>query len=487
MTPLPPDSQPIPSRPGWRIGGGLPWLAGFAFVFGVVVRIAYILLLHDPRAHIYSDMQFYCEIGERLSRSDYLAGPGDVTHPPAMGAVICFFNSHGGTLANWFDKKLVAAGGFVTPPGKYQTLRSRLTNMVVLQLLLSILAPLAIAMWARAMFDWRAAWMALGVASVYFPFIDYFGYFLAEGYVILLIPLILGLIAFAARAKEMRTAILLSLAAGVLWSVGMAFKLVLLPGVLAFLLVMVVMWEHRPTWRRSAALLLAIFIGATPLMVVVSNHATHANIGKRVLVSSKNGADFLLGHYGRIRGIYWRDPNRAAPMDFRFGSPSSVQRGYSEVATVNFTMTDSVANKAAAWKWIGEHPFDAFVLSCEHVYDAFLNGIPWPSSSTQFVSLAQFFHFLYAVFLFVPSMLAIALVWKDRGLLAVLRSTEFLIACPLLGVAASVFATIGELRYRIPWDAAFILLAIHMGRQLKIRLSRATTDTSKPQVETTGL
>ena len=40
-----------------------------------------------------------------------------------------------------------------------------------------------------------------------------------------------------------------------------------------------------------------------------------------------------------------------------------------------FSMTDSAANEAEAWRWIGKHPGEAIVLSLDHIYDTFFGVV----------------------------------------------------------------------------------------------------------------
>ena len=56
-------------------------------------------------------------------------------------------------------------------------------------------------------------------------------------------------------------------------------------------------------------------------------------------------------------------------------------------------------------------------------------------------------------------------VGRKRGWRGLLSSTELLVMSPLFGVLASVFLATGEPRYRIPWDASFIILAVELYRR----------------------
>jgi 4-amino-4-deoxy-L-arabinose transferase-like glycosyltransferase len=329
--------------------------------------------------------------------------------------------------------------------------------LALLQFIISAAAPIAVAAVALLLLSRRSAWWALIVSSLYFPFIDYAGYLLAEGYIILLIPLVLMLFLLAMRPKRWPWAAVLGVVTGLIWCIGIAFKLVLLPGMLCFGAVYVLLYESGIPAARRWLVVAAIIVALLPGMAWLSARATRGT-GRWCLVSNKDGADFLLGHYGHIRSIEWRDPT--GQESFHFGSPSAVQRGFTGSRVVHFPMTDSKSNWREAGAWIRANPGQAVVLSVEHVYDIFVTGVPWPTSETEFWPLAEGFHFVFVALLLIPSIFLLVIVALRRGLWAMLRGPEFLILSPIFGVIAAVFMTTGELRYRIPWDAAFILLAI---------------------------
>jgi hypothetical protein len=359
----------------------------------------------------------------------YTLAPVDATHPPGMGLLIGFFLERDPSLQ----------------------------GLVLFQLLVSCLVPLAVGALALAVFGPGSALAAIAAASLYFPFIDYGGYFLSEIYLALLAPLSLACFLWANGARRSTASALLGgLAAGLSFSLAWSMKVVALAAIGLFCAVFFVFHRGTP-WRIKGLAAAGMILGALPLVTAISYRASAAT-GRYVLASNKSGADFLLGHYGRIRLIRWVDP--AGPTLF-FGSPSAPQRGYDAERTLPFAVHDPVRNRALAWSWIRAHPAEAVVLSLEHVYDTLLGTRCWPSYYENWgKSVVEVFHMLYVGLVLFPALLVCVDAARRDGLRGFLGSPELLLLTPILGVLVAVFLSTGEARYRIPFDGALLILAL---------------------------
>lgn len=442
------DPRPPPPRATMRTRflAVLPWLV---FVAGVVWRFLFVLKWHDPRKFVYSDMQMYFELGKRITRPGYKLRALDVTHPPGLTELIAFFYRRDPSLG----------------------------SLVWFQLLVTALVPLAVALLARLAFGARAWRPALVIASLYFPFVEYGGYFLAEIYLTLTATLTLAAVLGAARLVEIDAPSRLRLVAaaaiaalgGLAFSLAMLMKMVALPALLAFLGVFVLFTRSESAlgWRaivkRRAALAAIVCVAALPLSAWQTERCTQAS-GTFCPGSSKQGADFLMGHIGRVQGVVWKDPKSKGVVGF--GSPAAYQHGYKDKPEFPFAITDNPKNNEAAWKWIKTHPGDSVVLMFEHVWDSFGGSLPWPGNAQKEWATSQTFHYLFLVFLFFPALVRLLDVARARGLVALLRSMELAIFAPIFGVIVSVMMATGEARYRIPWDMCFILLAVELYRSL---------------------
>jgi hypothetical protein len=443
-----------------RLPSVITWVM---FALGVVWRWLHITRWHDPRKFVYSDMAMYVGLAKRLAKPGYVVNIGDITHPPGLTWLLMFFQ--------WLDptqQKLVYFNFFVCA-----------------------LLPLAVGALGWVALGKRTALGAVAVSSAYFAFVDYGGYFLAEIHIAVVATLtfVVYLLAMKVADREptrRRTAgfVALAVLAGFLFSVAMALKMVAMPAVLGFCAVHL-LFSRTPKLRNRIIVLAVFLFAAAPLTAKLVHRCTVANEGHFCSGSNKSAADFLLGHYGRIESIEWRDPATPGYV-VAFGSPAAYQHGYREKKVVPFLITNQKKNAEFAWKWIGEHPGEAIVLSFEHVWDCFGGSYPWPANSTGAWGGSYATHYAFLFFVFFPAMVLLADVLRRRGVLGLLRSIEFLVVSPILGVCVAVFVASGETRYRIPWDGVFIVLAVEVYRRMTFRFGDITPPPeSEPVAEVT--
>jgi len=411
------------------------WTA-VAFVSGVAIRADYGLTGHRPQNFVYSDMQLYVQLGKRLAKTTHTLKPWDVTHPLAFPALL-------GQLFRLDPSMALAAH---------------------VQLVVSVLVPLAAGLLGAAAFGRRTGLATLAATSLYFPYIDYGGFFLSEVHFIFWLALSFAGLLAARRASTKVWVGAWSVAAGLSLSVASAFKSVAIPAAVCFFAVdglglLLTRAGQGPEGlaERLGNLTLRGMLAAVftlPVLIPLARICTAANRGNFCVTGNKVGADFLLGHYGRIAGIQW---GADQGHNFRFGSPGAYLRHYSEVPKVPFPLTDSPANAAEAWTWIGKHPLDAVVLSLDHVYDTFFGVAAWPSYATGAWRWAHLAQYTFLLFMFVPTVLICERLLR-RGLRHALTSRTLLVLSPLMALAVTVAIATGEVRYRIPFDLFFIVV-----------------------------
>ncbi len=406
------------------------------YLFGVAVRVNYTLNFHPPADFISSDMGMYVALARRLMESSGSLMPWDVTHPLGYPALVAFLMSDGGSLARVAD----------------------------LQIVVSCLVPLALGLLGAAAFGRRTALCAVAVASIYFPFIEYGALILTEIHFILWLTLAFAGFLGAVGARRRGVSIALAVGGGVALSFAISMKAVGLIAAVGFFAVqaLAVFIPEMPgasPWRvRLAPWALRVAfaaVGAAPLLGVLARACTRANRGQFCVAGNKPGADFLLGHDGRIADIEWA-PDEGHLLGF--GSPGAYLRHYETHVKVPFTITDNAANSAAAWHWIFAHPFEAIVLSLDHLYDTFFGVAMWPTFNSGWWPYAHLSQYAFVVFLFVPAVFACVGIAK-RGARALLTSRTFLVLSPVLALALTVAIATGEVRYRIPFDVFFIVVA----------------------------
>ena len=412
--------------------GRFPLLAALpVYVWGVAWRAHHVYVRHDPRANVFSDMGMYVGIARRLTDPNYVMTKYDVTHPPATSWLFAQFYTRD---ASFFE-------------------------LMVFQIVVASLIPLAVGWLAWVAFDRRSAAWAIVVSSCYFNYIEFAGFFLAEVYMMLLIPACMASYLVAASTTGRLQRYGFALLAGVLFLIAVAFKTVAGPALPGFF---AVHWLLTPGNRKAKTLVLSVMVLSTlPGLALIGQRCTQANDGQFCLPSNKSAADFLLGHYDRVASIQWTDAT--------FGSPSALQHGYSASPQVPFSITDHEQNMTRAWQWIDDHKLEAAVLSVQHVFDMFAPNAPWPTIWTGEWPIAQAQMYLFVIFLIWPSLLLLFDIGTVNGPMAMLRSTELALASVLLGVSLGVFIATGEPRYRLPFDCVFIVLGVQFYRRMLAR------------------
>jgi hypothetical protein len=406
------------------------------YVFGIALRIDYTLYAHRPERYISSDMSMYVSLARRLANVAVPLKPWDVTHPLGYPVLLSVLTS-GGTF---------------------------LARAVHVQLVLSCLLPLAIGLFGAAAFGRRTALAVVAVASIYYPFIEYGALFLSEIHFIFWLTLAFAAFLAAIDASRRGRSLALAAAGGLALSIAISLKSVALLAALAFFLgeaiaLLVSRDPALPRWPFRLGPWLArgavAAVAALPMLVTLARVCTRANLGRFCVTGNKVGADFLLGHYGRIADIAWGPENGVSS---QFGSPSAFLHHYATTAHVPFPITDNAANSAEAWRWISAHPLEAVVLSLEHVYDTFFGPAIWPTFNEGFWPQAYLSQYAFVLFLFIPVVLACAAVLRG-GLRAFLTSRTALLLAPVGALAFTVAIATGEVRYRVPFDIFFIAIA----------------------------
>jgi hypothetical protein len=423
------------TRANWKwISHALTWAV---FVGGAIWRWVHVVHQHDPRDYLYSDMALYVDLAKRFTEAGYEPGVSDMAHPLGLPTVL-----------SWL---------YARDPS--------MQTMVYFQFIVCALMPLAVGGLAWAAFGPASGKLAVAASSMYFPFVDYGGYFLTEIHFAFTLALGVGLALFAVRQKKVVLAVAIGLLAGLAFSLSQVTKVMGFPAMACFLFFFVAFWRGAPR-RIRGGVLLAVVLAAVPINAWQFSRCTTANHGHFCLGTTKGASDFLLGHYGRIYSVTWHDPGGDV---IWFGSPSAAQHGYTERVDMDFKLTDNAKNLEMALEWIKDHPQSALFLSLEHVYDLFFGSFPWPSVSTKHWLGAAGGHYIFIMLLFFPSCVRLLDILRRDGPGSLLGSTEVLLLAPLIGLVVTAAIATGEPRYRFPFDSLFIVVSIEFFRNFRIR------------------
>lgn len=414
-----------------------------AYVVGLIARWRYILELHHPRNHVYADALPITALGEILTDPGTQQGFVHTIWPPGMSAFLALnfvFDPTGGTAA-------------------------------VGQLVASALVPILVARAAYIAYGRRAAWIALTMASLHAGFVHYDGFFLSEGMFQLGVAVAVWMTSAALAAGETtaedgssapapaRQLVVRGLASGLAWGLAFSLRPTALPIALFVAGTLAVRWLRQ---RRSRLCfgLLAGALGFLVLFAPLSHRCTALN-GSFCPGASNGAMNVALGHAPDVAGLTFRP----APDDPRGGPdtwfpPARQPHGFSDVGEVPASIYDG--RRILVWvkQRFLDDPLQFTVDSVGNAFDLFGSAY-WPDNYAsvrprRVTVLKQAFLF----FVLVPGMA----IWGAdvRRLLRRQKQTTdidaFFVAL-ILGLFCLAAATMGEARYRIPFDVAFIVLA----------------------------
>lgn len=396
---------------------------------GALARGVYVFVLHPAVDHVYSDMEGY--VHRALAWAAFGRrgeGIADTVYP--VGPTIYF------GLLNRLDPGWRAAA--------------------VAQWAVSVgIAGLAWTI-ARRLYGNAAAVAALAITSLYFPLIHYAGLFMAEN------PFTLaGLAAFrlflaAIDSDELARATGWALLAGCTAAIAASFKgTVLAPATaVGFVWLLLAVRERR---KSVTSVIVGAVVGAAAILLPLAQRCTDLERTQVCLGSTNAAMNVLMGHYGEIGPFYWYDDARNSWWTFE--SPAAVLHGYTARVDLPWPPYDTRANLALAKRWVSAHPWLAVRLSFEHVADLVAGRTLWPAAELWGVDWGVVWQWLFRLLVLPAALLRIVVMLPAMIRFEPRAAPEWLLVAPLVGLAATAFLTIGEVRYRVPFDPFFIILA----------------------------
>lgn len=391
-------------------------IAWASYVLGVAFRAAYILRLHPPIDYLFSDMASYYETGQRILGGTEVAYY-DALFPPGVSYLVALTRSHVGYA-------------FTT-------------------LLLSCAVPLILRAAATLAFGARAGAAALVMASLYVGFVDQAAYVSSEGPAIFLLAFAaFGMASFVAAHRMGAPLVSAAAMTGLAFGTAACFRGNASIPALFVLAAFTARASRRTLVCAAFAVAFAVPVGAA------SVRATRLSGGEPRFVSSNGPMNVLLGHRGRdFLTLHWQPPGGSGLIVF--GSPSAVARGYTGELHVPFAAWDVEANLAEASRYARAHPFEVVTQSFEHVADTLSGSIPFPTGGTRFRSLAGFGEQQHLLVLWPALVTCLYLAVVRRRA----RAEVSMFVLPFAGNLLTVALTVGEPRFRIPFDVFTMVLA----------------------------
>ena len=407
-------------------------IAVTAFVIGVIWRYVFIFHTHPIEWTInYSDMANYLSEMTRYFTPHAPLTRADTFYPP--GASLLF--------------------GFV-----YHFKQSWYA-ISWLMFVLSSLAPLLIAAIAYLLYNRSVALVALTISSLYIAFVEFSGYLLSETPYIFFQLLAVLFLLLALRTKDRRLAIAWGLLAGLLlgWT-ELIRTVVLLPALFTAAALIFVKLKHKKAYPNLWPVLASGLVGLLPLLVGFTIRCSSLN-HQFCLVSSNGATTVLQGHYYNGVGDF-KFYDKANNYAFEAGDPAQGALGFTNPAVFHFGEYDQKRTLGIAKDWVKAHPAQAVEYSFEHIYNLF-RTVPWPPEDTPTdKSSIMVSETLFRVFILLPIMVYLVMLsipaWRRK---VAHKSADLLVIAPVIGLFVLVFITVGNPRYRIPFDVFFIILA----------------------------
>ena len=409
------------------------WLAS------VLVRYLFILRLHHPRHYVLTDARELTDLASRLLGSPANQTIFDTIWPPGAAAVVAQLMARDPTLG-------LAA---------------------IVQFLLSSVVPLVVAHTAYLVAGRRLALASLALASLHFGFIYGAGFFLSETFFQVAIALAIwasvGALALDRSSDERgpRAAttirLVLGVAVGLTWGLASAFRPNALPVALLVGAGLAAHWLRRGR-RRSCWLLAGGVVGLAVALAPLAHRCTTLARGNFCLVSANAAMNVALGQVDDAAGLEFFDP--AEPqLNTGWIPPGLLQHGYDGMERVPHTIWDTggIARWVVARAW--QDP-ERFVLhTIRNVVDMFRVEF-WPPDLGSWPRVPLFASgWLFLLFVVLP-----ALASTRRLALVAFRADQrsawpaFLVAT-VAAVMVVAAISIGEPRYRFPFDGIFVLVA----------------------------
>jgi hypothetical protein len=422
-----------------RYLGGWDWgaLARAAIVIGTVLRGLWVLVLHPPVDHVYSDMKFYVDTAMGLARMDPLER-FDAFYPPGTHVLLA--------IPLWL----------VGPD------RDGLFADAILWAALSALTPYFMWRYARLILPRPAAAITAILCAVWPLHILYAGYFSSETPGLAFLVLSLWLAERSFQRRSGRGGLLAGIAGGIAGAMRPAFALnviaVVIPRVRRF--------------RIHAAPAAALASGATLILALVILHNSAAS-GRLTGVSENSGLTFFLGHCD-VHIVRTGHPDG---INFLFGTPVATQLGRgNDVTFPDQQIWDQDFFNALGIGCIANDGLAHARVLIRDVFDMGLSTVPWPLVNDPGVKdIANLTNVAYTSalpFIVVGTIRKIRRGWRTGG------GRGELMLLGQLGLAlVTAVVYFGDPRFRTPFDVFGLALAASL---IAARIAPAPLGESAP-------
>jgi hypothetical protein len=407
-------------------------------VFGVIARYRYVFNLHAPRHHVSSDAGEVIELARKFADPHASQSIADTIWPPGTAALLAPLVA--------LDPSLEAAAW--------------------LHFLASTATFLLIGYSAYVAAGLRAGQLATFFAAFHFGFVHYGGTFLSEQLFQFAVALALAITVIGVRMTEQsvasaRAALRLS-GLGALVGLGWGLASMIRPNALpvalmtgAALLLLTLRLRQRCRLPFVAGALLAFVVVLLPLTDRCSELS-----GRFCLVSNNVAMNVALGQAGEVKGLEFRDAARPE-LTTSWVPPALLHHGYDAMGSVTRAIYDSPGLLGWVFERLKQDPGMFLVRAAGNALDLFRLEY-WPDDFGRLperaATVAKQAFLLLVVAPGLVAFVQVGLRWRSRA-----RSVlPFVLVAAFGSVVVAAALSMGEPRYRIPFDAVLILLAATM-------------------------
>ncbi len=386
---------------------------------GALLRLYFVFDMHPPERYLYSDMQGY---QERAAK--WAAGAKeniyDTFYPPATHIIYSVFFK-------------------TTKP----FLWIKLFNVII-----SIVTCIFIYLSSKILFDKKAGFIALTIASFNYLFIDFAGYLMSETLFVFMLAFMFYCFLKSVTASLQKYRWLFSFLAGLSLITAGALK----SSVFLFIPLFGLWWLCNFKKYRIISNLTFYVAGFLPLCILLIIRF-HALTGEFGLISTNGGFNFFQGR-SHIKDARFEDSK--LHVGYLFASPVAVYKNYTY--NDNFP-TGPYDSKYFYRRGLAEAKKDiprTIGYSLDNLYNLFVLPFVWPSAAVEkpFPVLIKTASILFLMLVLFPSFFI--LIFYFRFLLVEYR---ILILFPILTIFLTTIMFYGDPRFRVPYDVFFIILA----------------------------
>ena len=379
-------------------------------LIALVARLAFSLIIHPIQNYLFSDMQSYLNIAQRIiSGSKQL---GNIFYPPGYSL---------------FLSTIIQAGGefFFLITAVLQSLIGVISIWLFYQISTQVLKP-------------KLSTLFLLILALYYPFIDTTGYLLSENLAIFFLALTLWLSLKFSKTKANLWLFLAGLSVGI----GSLVRANLLIIGLVILVWITITLKSK---LRS----LSVFITATMASLLLVS-GIYFKLGGQSRTSSLNGGFVFMAGQCLVGHSY--DSTGAA-----FGPPVYMQRDINKTVQFTQAFTNSRYFYQQGLECLKQRPVRLLEKITENYY-LFFDNISWPSSNqTPFNLAMELSHTAFNLFV-LPGLLLAAFLFSRQ--IKGRRVFTSLLWYVLFTVFLTSTVYHADIRYRLPFDAIFILVSL---------------------------